>query len=110
MPHISATPRDRADTRRHDSSKTNDIRYEIDTRQPFDSSFSSSGAGIETQAAHQQYQELWKALVNSCRSNPSFCPSAVLKITTGTEIKIRPCDGRVKSLWIDQERFTYIAR
>jgi hypothetical protein len=38
-PHISITPRDETDMRQHDSLKTNDMRYETDTPQPFDSSF-----------------------------------------------------------------------
>jgi hypothetical protein len=38
-PRISPTPRDETDTEQHDSLKTNDTRDEIDTQQPFDTSF-----------------------------------------------------------------------
>jgi hypothetical protein len=37
-PHISATPRNETDSGQHDSLKTNDMRDETDTPQPFDSS------------------------------------------------------------------------
>jgi hypothetical protein len=52
-PHISATPRDETDSEQHVFLKSKDIPNETDTQQQLASSFYSSGAGIETQAAHQ---------------------------------------------------------